>query len=84
MDATAAEIKRMYVEQPSRGRGFARQLLADLEQRAGAAGYSVARLETGIYQADAIRLYEAAGYKRIENYGVYAGNPESICFQKSL
>jgi GNAT superfamily N-acetyltransferase len=84
MDDSAAEIKRMYVEPSCRGQGFARRLLADLEQRARAAGFSLARLETGIYQSEAIRLYEAAGYSRIENYGVYVGNPDSICFEKGL
>jgi len=84
MDAKAAEIKRMFVEPDLRGRGIARRLLAELEERARRAGYSLARLETGVRQAEAIRLYEAAGYRRIENYGIYAGNPDSVCFEKAL
>src|SRR5262249_34346879 len=37
------------------------------------AGFSRVRLETGVRQPEAIRLYEAAGYGRIDNYGKYAG-----------
>ncbi len=84
MDAVAAEVKRMFVEPDCRGRGLARRILNELEERARQAGYSVTRLETGVYQPEAIRLYERAGYRRIANYGVYAGNPDSVCFEKAL
>jgi len=84
MDAAAAEVKRMFVEPDYRGRGMARYILGELEDRARQAGFTVARLETGVYQPEAIRLYERAGYRRIENYGVYAGNPDSVCFEKAL
>jgi GNAT superfamily N-acetyltransferase len=84
MDAVAAEIKRMYVEPEFRGRGIARRVLVELEERARRDGFSRTRLETGIYQPEAIRLYESAGYRRIDNYGVYAGCADSVCFEKSL
>lgn len=84
MGAGAAEIKRMYVEPECRGRGIGRRLLAELEQQARRAGYAVARLETGVNQPEALRLYESAGYRRIDNYGIYAGNPDSVCFEKPL
>jgi GNAT superfamily N-acetyltransferase len=84
MDAGAAEVKRMYVEPEFRGRGIARRVLAELEERARRDGFSRTRLETGIYQPEAIRLYESAGYHRIDNYGVYAGCADSVCFEKSL
>jgi putative acetyltransferase len=63
---------------------FGRRILDDLEARAHRNGYSTVRLETGSLQPGAIRLYESAGYHRIENYGVYQGNPQSICFEKTL
>jgi GNAT superfamily N-acetyltransferase len=84
MDGAAAEVKRMFVEADLRGRGIARRLLDELEDRARRAGYAVARLETGFQQPEAIRLYERAGYRRIANYGIYAGNPDSVCFEKAL
>jgi hypothetical protein len=41
-------------------------------------------LETGVRQPGAIRLYEAAVYRRIELYGRYADDSLSLCFEKSL
>jgi ribosomal protein S18 acetylase RimI-like enzyme len=84
MDGAAVEIKRMFVDPDCRGRGIARRLLGELENRARQGGFSQSRLETGVHQREAIRLYESAGYRRIANYGIYAGNSDSICFEKTL
>ncbi|SRR5579884_4013239 len=84
LDDSAVEVKRLYVEPEFRGRGLARRLLAELEGRARRSGFSLARLETGVRQPEAIRLYESAGYRRIASYGIYAGNADSICFEKPL
>lgn len=64
-DETAAEIKRMYVRPAARGRGTGRALLAALEDHARRLGVTVMHLETGDRQAEAIALYEAAGYRRV-------------------
>jgi putative acetyltransferase len=84
MSPDVAEIKRMYVEPNYRGRGFGRRILEELETRARRDGYSRARLETGTLQPEAIRLYERAGYHRIERYSIYLGDPRSVCFEKAL
>ncbi len=84
MERTLAEVKRMYVEPDVRGRGLGRRILAELEARARLAGYTTLRLETGDRQPEAIRLYEAAGYHRIERYGIYRDNVHSACFEKRL
>ncbi len=47
-------------------------------------GYLGLRLETGIRQPAAIRLYERSGDRRIPCYGRYAARQISICFEKSL
>ena len=60
----AAEIKRMYVVDAARGRGFARRVLAALERTAAAAGCDLMVLETGEAQPEAIALYRSAGYTR--------------------
>jgi len=78
------EVKRMYVVESLRGRGYARAMLTELERTAAAAGRSRVVLETGIEQPEAIGLYLSAGYHPIENFGVYKDEPESRCFAKAL
>lgn len=73
----ACEIKRMYVVESLRGRGLARELLAELERRARDLGYGVARLDTGPRQPRAQRMYERAGYVAIENFNA---NPVASFF----
>jgi GNAT superfamily N-acetyltransferase len=68
LDDTAAEIKRMYVVPPARGRGVAKLLLAALEDAARDLGYALVRLDTGPRQPHAQRMYEAAGYRPIGNF----------------
>jgi GNAT superfamily N-acetyltransferase len=62
------EIKRMYVVPEARGRGLARTLLAALEQAAADLGYDRVRLDTGVGQPEARRLYETSGYRTIPDY----------------
>lgn len=76
------EIKRMYAAPDQRGRGLGRALLAFLEQRAGARGCRRFALETGYLQADAIALYERAGYSRCAPFGSYVDDPHSVFMQK--
>jgi len=44
----------------------------------------VVRLETGLRQPTALRLYDTSGYRRIEPYGRYRDDPLSVCFEKKL
>ncbi len=79
------ELKRMYVRDRFRGRGLARRLLDHLETLAREQGAAVMRLETGIYQPEAIGLYEKCGYHRIPPFGDYpADDPLSLCYEKRL
>jgi putative acetyltransferase len=84
MEDDVAEIKRMFVVPECRGRGYSRLILAELERLAIDHGYELIRLETGILQPEAIRLYEGAGYRRIPSYGIYVDNALSVCFEKRL
>lgn len=79
-----AEIKRMYVDPGSRGRGIGHAILAGLEHRAYASGYRAAWLETGSKQPEAIALYTAVGYTPIEAYGEFKLDPRSRCFFRTL
>jgi GNAT superfamily N-acetyltransferase len=78
------EIKRMYVAEAMRGRGFARRLLAELERTAAAAGGRRMVLETGIQQPEAIALYQSVGYQPIERFGWHRDSENSRCYAKPL
>ena len=80
--ADVAEIKRMYARPGSKGVGSA--VLAWLEAEACRIGYRVLRLETRLANTRAVQFYLAHGYRRIANYGRYAGNPAAACFEKTL
>ena len=74
----------MYVSPDFRRCGVAQAVLAKLEAHAVAQGFSQMRLETGNRQAAAMALYERCGYNRIAPFGVYADDPTSVCYEKSL
>jgi GNAT superfamily N-acetyltransferase len=78
------EVKRMYVRSPFRGRGFAKVLLNRVADYARASGVDLLRLETGIHQSEAIRLYERMGFKRIPPFGSYHEDPLSLFYEKHL
>jgi GNAT superfamily N-acetyltransferase len=82
--ADEAEIKRMYVRSAYRARGFARLLLARLEDDAIAIGYRRLVLETGAKQPEALALYESAGYTPVPSFGFHRDSPLSRCLAKDL
>ena len=65
VDATTAEIKRMYVRPAGRGRGVGRALLERLLVDARSEGYSVARLETLAFMTAAQGLCRSLGFRDI-------------------
>jgi putative acetyltransferase len=79
-----AEVKRMFVRPGFRGQRIGQLILGDLERRARQAGLTIARLETGIAQPEALALYERAGYVRRGPFGDYADDPLSVFMEKSL
>ena len=84
LEATTAEVKRMYVEPGWRGRGVGQSVLAHLEIAARGLGVRRLVLETGIYQDAAIKLYRRAGFIRVDCWGEYASSPSSVCLAKDL
>jgi ribosomal protein S18 acetylase RimI-like enzyme len=79
-----AEIKRMYVRPAFRGLGLGKLMLEHLADHARRRGVHVLRLETGIHQVEAIRLYQRFGFERIRPFGPYREDPLSLCFEKHL
>ncbi|MFI6811981.1 GNAT family N-acetyltransferase [Nonomuraea sp. NPDC050328] len=84
LEPGVSEIKRMYVRPEARGTGLSRLLLAELEALAAERGTPVLRLETGALLTEAIALYTRSGFVPIPAFGEYAGNAESLCFEKRL
>lgn len=78
------EVKRMFVLPAARGRRIAEQVLSTLERRLLAAGLSLATLETGRDQHEAIRLYERCGYTRRGPFAGYPDNGLSVFYEKRL
>lgn len=79
------EIKRMYVRPEFRGRGLARLMLKRLEDYASERGIKTLRLETGIRQPEALKLYERMGYHQIESFDPYPKDlPLSLFYEKKI
>jgi len=79
-----AEIKRMFVQPAYRGHGIGLNILRELELWAAELNYTACILETGKKQPEAIRLYQKAGYRIIENYGQYQNVANSVCMIKQI
>lgn len=79
-----AELKRMFVREAARGHGVGRRVLAFLEEQVRRRGVTLARLETGVYSHDAIRLYERMGYVKIGPFASYWDDPLSVFYEKRL
>lgn len=82
--AEYAEVKRMYVRPQFRGLGLAQRMLDRLSQQAYSQGVDTLRLETGIHQHEAIRLYEKYGFQRRAPFGEYTNDPLSIYYEKKI
>jgi putative acetyltransferase len=80
-----AEVKRVYVSPQARGLGVGMRLLEALENATRAAGLRLMRLETGIYQPDAVALFEKAGFTRTSSFGSYPkDDPYSVFMERKL
>ncbi len=78
------EVKRMYVRPQYRGLGLGKLMLDHLSGYSRDRQISILRLETGIYQTEAITLYEQYGFERRGPFGEYKEDPLSIYFEKRL
>lgn len=78
------EVKRMYIRPQFRGLGLSKLMLNHLADYARQNGVAVLRLETGIYQTEAIGLYERMGFQQVPPFGAYKADPLSLFYEKQI
>jgi putative acetyltransferase len=83
-DGQYGELKRVFIKEAYRGQGLSKQLITALESVLIDRSVAVIRLETGIYQREALGLYKHLGYQIRGPYGVYDLDPFSIFMEKKL
>lgn len=78
------ELKRMFVSPFFRGKGLAKLMLEHLANYAKENEVHLLRLETGIYQRDAIALYENWGFYKIPPFGEYKSDPLALFYERKI
>ncbi|MDB9519371.1 GNAT family N-acetyltransferase [Roseofilum reptotaenium CS-1145] len=78
------EMKRFYVKPEFRGQGLARMLMGEIESHLINLGIREAKLETGIYQTEAISLYRKLGYVDCPPFGDYQPDPYCVFMGKKI
>jgi len=68
IDETTGEIKRMYIRPSFRGKGYGKNLLEKLLQKAKDFGFLSVRLDTSVYMKAAQKLYRSAGFQERNMY----------------
>ncbi|MDR6372986.1 GNAT superfamily N-acetyltransferase [Chryseobacterium bernardetii] len=82
LSSEICEIKRMFSLEKNRGLGG--KILSALEIAAKQFDYKYIYLETRKKNDSAVKFYLKNDYKVIENYGIYIGREEAICFSKEI
>ncbi|HEX8955363.1 MAG TPA: GNAT family N-acetyltransferase [Burkholderiaceae bacterium] len=83
-DGSYGEIKRMFVLDGHRGKGYSKRILQHLEAHLAQAAIKLARLETGIRQREALGLYRRLGYVERAPFGAYQPDPLSVFMEKQV
>lgn len=81
---STAELKRMIVDPQHARHGIGRLLLQTLLQAARQRGFDAVRLEVGIRNVEARRLYESAGFRDRGPFGRYEQTPIATFMQIDL
>jgi DNA-binding MarR family transcriptional regulator/ribosomal protein S18 acetylase RimI-like enzyme len=81
LEATTAEVKRLWVHASARGQGLARRLMTAVEAEARNMGMTALKLDTNSALAEAIALYRATGWT---DTAPYTGAPADVWLEKPL
>ncbi len=79
-----AEVKRLFVADGARGLRLGERLMAALEIHARDHAVRVLRLETGIHNHAALKLYRSLGYCDTGPFGSYRPDVLSVFMRKDL
>lgn len=83
-DQIYGEIKQIFVLPEHRTKGAAKLIMNSLEKHLSEKGVSLARLETGCKQPEALSLYKKLGYMERGPFGEYKQDPLSIFMEKEI
>jgi putative acetyltransferase len=83
-DGRYGELKRVFVLESHRGKGYSKAIMEKLEGHLKTSGIALARLETGIRQPEALGLYKRLGYVERAPFGAYVEDPLSVFLEKRL
>ncbi len=80
------EIKRMYIRPQYQGKGYGKEMMTRLTDRARELGYHTLRLDTAYFLKAADHIYKSAGFKEKGKYpGTESeGGPHYIYMEKKL
>ena len=81
---TYGEVKSMFVDPESRGKGAGDLLVKQLVNCARDANLPLLRLETGDKLVAAIKLYEKHNFSRRGPFGSYTSHPDSTFMERPL
>jgi GNAT superfamily N-acetyltransferase len=84
LDDGSVELKRMYTRPCARGHGVGKAMVSHLIGITRDLGRTRIVLETGPAQAEAIGVYERAGFTSIPLFGQYIGSITSLCYELLL
>ena len=84
LDGETAELKRIYVRPDCRRRGYARQMVEQLELQALFGGYLRMAVATGRKMPEALALYAGLGYREAPAWGDFVGDRACVCMAKEL
>ncbi|WMO16816.1 GNAT family N-acetyltransferase [Pseudoalteromonas piscicida] len=83
-DCLYGELKRLYVKPNHRGLGLSKAILSELIAFADNRQYPLIRLETGVKQPEALRLYARFGFIERKEFGDYKSDPLSVYMELKL
>lgn len=84
LDASTAELKRIWTSSEHRGRGYGKLVVAELERIARERGYRRVYLTTGPRQPEAVALYLSTGYTALYDRALPAEQIGVHAFEKQL